>query len=351
MDLQHLFDSPDLFLFAYEGGGAVFAQMDREAYHRSIFLDRRFSPKNTGAQRASLASLYAAQDSVNPPLGANGYIFHIAHCGSTLLARALDLPASNLVLREPMALRQLGVQAAAYPNGPYPDAWTRRARLLSALLSRRYDKTGPAIIKANVPVNFMINPLLDIAPTQPALFLHFSLENYLPAILHSDERRAWVQHISNELRTGFDALVGGRAPEASPALDAARIWLAQMLIYARALERYPNAASLDAETLFNAPAATMAAAFAHFGQPQDGATIDAIVDGELFSRYSKDPKLAFDNAQRSARQKRLKEDMRADLDAARAWVMSHPAAQGLPARLSKPLLGEGSALIEGAHTR
>jgi hypothetical protein len=223
MELQHLFDSPDLFLFACEGGDAVFAQMDRDAYHRSIFLDRRFSPKAASAQRTSLASLYAAQDSVNPPLGGNGYIFHIAHCGSTLLARALDLPSSNLVRREPMALRQLGVQAAAYPSGPYPDAWTKRTRLLSALLSRRYAPDGPVIVKANVPVNFMIAPLMDLAPTQPAIFLHFSLENYLPAILHSDERRA--------------------------------------------------------------------------------------------------------------------------------WVMSHPAAQGLPAQLSKPLLGEGSALIEGAHTR
>lgn len=38
------------------------------------------------------------------------WIFQMAHCGSTLLARALDDPGASLVLREPLSLRQTAVQ-------------------------------------------------------------------------------------------------------------------------------------------------------------------------------------------------------------------------------------------------
>src|SRR5437868_14523592 len=103
---EALFATPDHYLFAFDDNCAIFRAMDRAAYHRSIFLDRRISPAGEAAFEVPLAPLLAwheQQPAAPPPR--IGWIFHIAHCGSTLLARALDLPERSLVLREPLALR------------------------------------------------------------------------------------------------------------------------------------------------------------------------------------------------------------------------------------------------------
>lgn len=337
MNPQLILRNPERFLHSFEERDAVFFEMDREAYFRSIFTDKRISPKSLAPQRLPIPDLIAATEAVEPaPVN---YIFHIAHCGSTLLARALDLKDSNLVVREPFALRQLGVMAA---NGGGLDL-EKRTRLVRVMLGRRYNSAGPVIVKANVPVNFMIPALMQPQADEPAIFLHYGLEDYLLAILRSQMHRGWVQHVSDELRPGIEKLTGARgASEGVPEL-AARLWLTQMLQFDAALAAYPNAKSLGAEDLFEQPKKVIAASFAHFRQPQSEAIIEAIVASDLFSRYSKDPRHQFDNAQRVERRAKLKIELAAELDAGRAWVGAR--ADKLPARLAKPLVGEGPLLL------
>lgn len=337
MNLQLILRNPDLFLQSFEEREAVFFEMDREAYFRSIFLDRRILPKTLEPRRVALSELCAAAENATPaPVG---YIFHIAHCGSTLLARALDLKAQNLVCREPYALRQLGVMAANGGGGEFG----KRTQLVRTMLGRRYNQAGPVIVKANVPVNFMIPALIAPQPEAPAIFLHYGLEDYLLAILRSNMHRGWVQHVSGELRPGVEKLTGPRAGEESVAVLAARLWLTQMLQFDAALAAYPNAKSLGAEDLFERPQEAIAASFAHFGQPQSEQTIAAIVASDLFQRYSKDPRHQFDNAQRVERRAKLKVELAGELEEGRAWARAR--AQTLPARLAKPLLGEGPSLL------
>ena len=103
LTLDDLFASPDHYLHSFEGDAAVFVPMDREAYRRSIFLDGRTRPAANRSMRLPAGALVEPVRRPEP----TGSIFHVAHCGSTLLARALDRPSTNLVLREPLALRQL----------------------------------------------------------------------------------------------------------------------------------------------------------------------------------------------------------------------------------------------------
>ena len=348
LDLQRLFNDPDQFLFNFEGQDAVFVSMDRDAYQRSIFLDRRIQPKSSTGEKAALASLYGAQERTGAQPRDIGYIFHIAHCGSTLLARALDLKDANLVCREPMALRQLGVQGAKSFGQPLADDWRRRATLAATLLSRRYNQDGPVILKANVPVNFIIDPLMQLRPEQPAIFLHFSLEHYLLAILRSTGHAQWLDRVSKELQSGIDGATSGANAAHTPPAQAARLWLAQMLEYARALEKYPNAVSLDAEVFFNQPRDVLAASFTRFGQPQEAKQVDSIVQSDLFTRYSKDPNMAYDNATRLSLQQALRRELGGSLAEARSWIESQPATKRLPAKLAKPLVGDGRDLLGSA---
>ena len=297
----------DRLLYAFEADDAVFVAMDRAAYHRSIFLDARISPAREAAEAVPLASL-AVPAAVRAP----GWIFHVAHCGSTLLARALDDPAGEIVLREPLALRQLGVAAA---NGGDVAA---RLRLAAARYGCGYGTAARPVVKANVPVNFIAGDLLALDPAAPAIFLSFGLEAYLAAILRGPNHRAWVRRITAELRPALERWAGpGGSGDAE---TAAWLWLAQARAHAAAVAGFPNARTLDAATLFARPRATVAAAHALFGRPLSDAGLDAIVAGPLFATYSKQPGVPFDDAARLARQTAAMAMLAAEIAAARAWV-------------------------------
>lgn len=274
--------------------------MDRAAYHRSIFLDWRIEPTASRVMRVPVTALLPHV----PAPKRTGWIFHVAHCGSTLLARALDQLPGNLVLREPLALRQLGLA---------PDA--NRLTLVAAMLSKRYAPELPTIVKANVPVNFLLPYLAEVEPEAPAIFLYSSLRDYLRAILRNDNHRAWVRNVTTQLSTYL-----GDMAALTDAERAARLWLAQMEAFAAAIARMPNARSLEAEDFFSEPRRQVALAATHLGVPIDDTTLDAITTGPLFSTYSKNPDLPFDNEARIARLLETDRALAPELEQAEQWV-------------------------------
>lgn len=314
LTLDDLFASPDHYLQSFEGDAAIFVPMDRLAYHRSIFLDHRISPAANRSMRLPLAALTGK---ARPP-ARTGWIFHVAHCGSTLLARALDDPSLNLVLREPLALRQ-----QAFSRDP------QRLALTAAMLSKRYREDLPTIVKANVPVNFLLADLAALDPEAPAIFLYSSLRDYLLAILRSENHRGWLQRVTVQLATHL-----GDLSDLSDAERCAALWLAQMRAFTAAISTMANARSLEAEAFFAAPQPTLGAAADHLGVPLSDAAIEAIVAGPLFATYSKNPELPFDNEARLARRAELEEPLAPELAQAQSWIEaesgeSAPAASAL----------------------
>ena len=330
-----LFSSPDTFLFALKGETAAFLPMNRDAYARSIFLDRRIAPVSPAMSQMPVADLLAA--TAEAPAGRVGWIFHVAHCGSTLLARALDHRVRDLVLREPMALRQLGIDTALM-RGERPQGWHDTLRATVALLSRRYAPDAPVIVKANVPVNPIVPDLMALDPEAPAIFLYYPLAEYLMAVLRSPGHRQWVDGVTREIGPALEPWCGSL--DGLDTFDrAAALWLAQTRIYADALARYPNARALDAEHLFDRPEAAVRASHAHFGIVLSDAELSAMLEGPLFGTYSKNPQVVFTNDVRRGRQDALRAVMQPRIDAASQWVKNRANDYPLPERLPKPLEG------------
>lgn len=295
-----LFSSPDHYLHSFDGTDAVFVAMDRAAYRRSIFLDRRISPASGTIMRVPEVSLASA-----PKALSTGWIFHVAHCGSTLLARGLDeLSSGNLVLREPLALRQLALA---------PDP--ARLKLALKLLSKRYPESGTTVIKANVPVNFLLDAIADEGSQAPVILLYCGLSDYLLAILRSANHRAWLRNVTSQLAGPLGDL--SHLPDAE--LGAA-LWLAQMQRFAATIKRMPHARSLDAEVFFGNPRETLNAAAGHFGIQISQTKIDAIVLGPLFATYSKNPVQPFDNNARITRRAGLVAEISDELKAGQCWI-------------------------------
>jgi hypothetical protein len=305
LTIDDLFASPDHYLHSFDGDGAIFTPMDRAAYHRSIFLDRRISPAAEGEMLLPLAALPPSSS----PTKSIGWIFHVAHCGSTLLARALDRPEGNLVLREPLSLRQ----SALFHD-------SKRLALVAAMLSKRYRPDLPTIVKANVPVNFLLPDLAALDPNAGAIFLYLGMEDYLSAILRSDNHRGWLENVTAQLA----AYLGDSSALSDPE-RAALLWLAQMRAFATALAAMPNARALDAELFFSNPAQVLTAAAACLSVPMSADDAEAITQGPLFSTYSKNPSVAFDNAARLARKAEIEQALGGELDVARAWIAKNGA--------------------------
>jgi hypothetical protein len=300
LTLADLLTSPDHYLHALDGEDAVFVPMDRPAYHRSIFLDGRISAAATGSMRLPLAALSGHV----PQPARTGWIFHVAHCGSTLLARALDVPEQNLILREPLALRQVALA---------PDP--QRLAVVAAMLGKRYRSDAPTIVKANVPVNFLLPELAGLDSAATAIFLYLDLRDYLLAILRSADHRAWLHRVTQQLAGHL-----GDLTDLGDGERAAALWLAQIRAYARALELLANGRSLNAERFFAEPASVLAAAAQHLAVPLDEAAAEAIAKGPLFATYSKNPSLAFDNAARLERREALASALEREIAAAEAWI-------------------------------
>ncbi|OYY91200.1 MAG: hypothetical protein B7Y45_04210 [Sphingomonas sp. 28-66-16] len=237
----------------------------------------------------------------------------MAHCGSTLLARALDDPAASLVLREPLSLRQTAIQRTP-----------ARLPLVLAMLGKSYRADAPTLVKANVPVNFLLPQLAAADPGARAVLLYLPLRAYLLAILRHDNHRTWLRNVTTQL-----APYVGDWSALSDAERGAALWLAQVNAFTDTLAVMKNARTLDAERLFDDPVPVLKAAAEHLGVPIDGSALAAVVAGPLFSTYSKNPSVAFDNAARIARAAEVAEAIAPELDVARAWVARH-APGGAP---------------------
>jgi hypothetical protein len=216
------------------------------------------------------------------------------------------------VLREPLALRQLAL-------APDPE----RLKVVLAMLAKRYRAERATIVKANVPVNFLLPEIAAAEPDARVIFRYLGLEDYLRAILRNEGHREWLGNVTRQL--------GRHLPDLAMAKDAERaaaLWAAQMRAFALAMDAWPSARSLDAEAFFAEPALHVTLAAAQLDVALDAAQIAAIVDGPLFATYSKNPTVAFDNEARLARRRELEESLAPEIAQARDWVERHAGDVG-----------------------
>ena len=298
--VDDLFASPDHYLHSFEGDAGIFVPMDRAAYHRSIFLDVRISP---AAKTSTNWPVNELAGRVSPP-APTAWIFHVAHCGSTLLARALDHLTTNLVLREPFALRQLALA---------PDA--ERLAIVLAMLSKRYRQDLATIVKANVPVNFTLPTLTAADPLAQSIVLYLNLTDYLMAVLRSETNRRWVRRITALLSAHLGDLSG-----LSDAERAAALWLTQMQAFAAAIDRMPNVRTLNGEDFLADPLRWLGPAADHLGVPITAEAIEKVVSGPLFAAYSKNPTVPFNNEVRLAQRSESERRLASEIERAQLWI-------------------------------
>lgn len=325
-------EDPGQYLLALQNEAAHFQPMTRETFARSIFLDDRIVRAPGQGFSVPFADI-RGREWPDPATRSVNLIFHVAQCGSTLLARALDLPSRSLVLREPASLRRLGVDAGP-AGGVDPDL----LRFTLSMLGKRWDADIPVVVKANVPVNFIAGEVMAIEPGTGALCLYFPLDSYVSAVMRTEGHEKWVESIFGEMRLAQSSFAAGAEPRTT-AERAACLWFAQMKAFSALVAAYPETRTLNAEFLFARPADTVAASAGLFGIALQPGEAKEIASGELFETYSKNPTLDYDPEVRGARDAEAKRRLSPQIDEARAWAAAASERHGAIEELGNPLLG------------
>lgn len=318
-NLSALIASPAYFPLRFNGSDLLFVRMSRSSYHDSIFtLPGRIVTAGTEAWSVPFADVVSLVEKNDPALAPAGFIFQIAHCGSTLLSRALDSKEHNLVIREPLVLRQF----AAAPSGADLAARKRGLNVLLHLLSRPFKSNQPVILKTNVPVNFSIAELLAIAPKLNGVMLHADFDEYLLAILKSKDRRLWAQHVAQELADKIAANIGFSARSTQTltgAQAAAVLWLAQTSIFSRYTQAHRGFKILNSNTFYTAPRKSVTAANKKLSAGLSDEKIGQRCNGHLFNQHSKLPELEYSNLQRESENKSLMKRHADEIHETREW--------------------------------
>jgi len=283
---------------------ATLFEFTRADYVRAAFLDERaLTNRPIRGLEVALADIDQALSEASadrPPLH---WLFHIGHCGSTLVSRLLDALPELLGLREPLPLLELAMRSTE-PSSPLgrvsQDAFDRDLSLTLDLLQRGFADTRSILIKPTSVVALLGPQLMARSPQSLAIVLSMKLRPWLatmlrdPALRHGMRQQAPVRIDAWHRLTGEHKL---RIHALDDAQLMAMSWLAQQLLW-RAMRSNGASAgrllAIDFDDFLADPRSHLFALAKHLGYAVDPFTLAPQRCAELLARYAKDPAQRFD---------------------------------------------------------
>lgn len=257
-------------------------RLDAAARASAAFLDQRALPPSPEGYWVPLQAVF---DAPAPAPARLDWIFHIGHCGSTLLSRLMQAWPDVATLREPLPLR--AVAEAMDAGAVVPRGLERR---LAELWARPLPPSSRTLVKATSSCNVLAAPLLDAMPSARAVLLDMPLRPYLATVLKSQASLADVAAAApgraRVLAAGDDEVATELA--ALPVAEQCAMgWLAEQLRFGE-LASGPvggRVLRVDFEALLATPRDTLARIAAHLRL--DAVHLPAALDSPWWHRYAK----------------------------------------------------------------
>ncbi|WP_206861954.1 hypothetical protein [Lysobacter changpingensis] len=305
------------------GRRVLWLRLDEAQRRDAAFLDDRAVPKNAEGGWASIDTLLSRRAGTAMPAHA---IFHIGHCGSTLLSRLIDTWPDVQGLREPLPLRTL---AEAWPTLEEPASRLSPDQADDALdaLWARWSQALPphsrSVVKATSSCNGLIAPLLSQQPHMRVVLMDMSLRPYLATLLKSPnsvfdaasaagERLRYLQRHGVATHLALHQIPLHR--------QCALGWLAeQMRFDTLANGRHgERVIRVDFESLLDEPARELHRVAVHLGL--DAARVDQAVASPAWGRYSKAQSHGYGREDRAHDLALSMQTHGADIEDAESWI-------------------------------
>jgi len=295
-------------------GRVLFVRLNAQQRDDAAFLDQRALPQNPEGAWLPLSMLEAQP----PPHGAADAdaIFHIGHCGSTLLSRLLQSWPEVESLREPLPLRTLA------GHWPAPASAAVLSRLMPCWRRPLPPRTRVAI-KATSSCNILIEPLLSTNNIQRAVLLDMPLEPWLATLLKSEDslRDATAANDGRATVLHAHGIALDAQTRPSDIVEACAMgWLAEQLRF-DALARGEDAGRVlrvDFEDLLASPEAVLTRIAGHLALSIEG--VAHALDAPAWKRYSKAQQHGYGREDRDHDLALAKQRFAMRIAAGRAWV-------------------------------
>lgn len=280
------------FAFAYEpqADAVRLIALTDEAIARAAFLDQRVLTPQTQGEWIPLRGFAMAAGAVAAP--SPNMIFHMGHCGSTLLSKLIAQASGAAAFREPLPLRTLAAEWADAESG---DSHLSRGDLEIRLRTflQSWGRGPGATVKASSVATNLAAPFLASRAGARAVFMYLQPEPFIAVMLGGDSNRNDLAAFAKFRRRRLAREVPDLPPlhALSPGALAALVWLAEASAAARASG--PALMPVDFDVFLSAPAEGLACAAAHLGVAVEGGAVEAAIGGGLMRTYSKAPEHAF----------------------------------------------------------
>ncbi len=336
-----LLRSPDWLLAGFEidpgvpGQGRYhLAQVTRQTYHDSSFLDHRIQPMPTA--KLTVNGEQVDEILASLPRKESAWVFHTGFCCSTLLASCLDHPGHTLVLREPLVLSRLA-HAQRNMAGPGSDALQAASRRVIGLCERSFPAES-VLVKPSNFANRLMDGLFPSSPSHPqrkAVLMTSSLESLLVSILKKQaEAEASLPAFVRSLLQDSDYAAQSGLAEDTRELSLLQLsvvfWHCQRHFLQRRLEQAEAGVflPLGMERFLAEPEAVLleVSGFLGLGLPPD--VFRQTVESGAFRRHSKQTRQSYDPDAHQREQQEVRERFSREIAAALAW--SEPLLQRLP---------------------
>jgi hypothetical protein len=270
-------------------------RIEENLFRKTSFLDERVQQETRTGFRYELRHLATTFPDTGARRRPSMYIFHIGHCGSTLLSRALGSSQRVLPIREPLTLRHLARdlreldQPWSFLSG---EGWAWLMSTVTQTLTRRFRDDQLPVIKATSTCNNLIDPVLGSDDQPRAILMYLPLEPYLAGLIGKNPP---AYDLRGQARTRLEEwmkITGARPVnlhEMKPAQLAVMSWLGSMNYLLEARKKFTNRVRLlDFEAFLEDPDSELAQTADFFGLAGETENIVSAYP-DISTGYSKKP--------------------------------------------------------------
>lgn len=339
--LRGMPENPDHYLHAVDfiNRRALIVRIDRSTYRHASFLDDRALNAGTEGVWVPIAEVLRCAEAI-PPGRAPHYIFHLGHCGSTLLTRLIGAWPEFHVLREPLPLLALGLvkRELDTPLCPIaPPEWPQLFDAVVRFMGRTYRGGDAPVVKATSVCANLVDDALKWNAGSRLILVYVDLATCLQTMLKSEANRENSRAFAPKWLADFHRLSGGATPRLHELDDTRQItlnWIMAMQALLGASNNAPDRTMLVAFDSFLRDMETGLAAIAAFlGKDVAEDEIRALASGPAAAAYAKQPRRPYSRAMReqalAAAQKSFATEIRTGIEWGRRLIEATPALAGV----------------------
>lgn len=266
------------------------------------FLDQRVltpTTKGTWVSWASVAGAMGAGNAQNPV----SCIFHVGHCGSTLLSRLLHMIDGVQSLREPLPLRALAQDFADAADGRSFLTDAARREHLQVLL-RLWGRGEPyTVVKATSICSDLLPPIHAVQPESRSVFVYNRAETHIATLLAGENAMIDLRGFGKlrlqrlQQAAGLDVQLN----ELNLAQLAALGWLSETTSIVKSGKQYAaQIETLEFDEFLKSPSDALARLLHFLNIPAAAGAVENAVNSNVLQSYSKAPEHKY-NAETRAR--------------------------------------------------